>query len=398
MKIVLCITGSIAAYKTPELIRLFKKSGDDVRCILTEAGSKFVTASTLEVLSGHPVTTSFWSTAPGEIGHIELADWADVVLVAPASADAIAKIRTGIADEPMYATLLASKSKVVVAPAMNVNMWEAAVTQENISVLKSRGVDIVEPEAGELACGWTGSGRLAQLEAVGAAVHKYKKIEGPLSGKKVLVITGPTREYIDPVRYISNESSGRMGLAIVEEAIALGAAVTVISGPVALSYPVAAPVTHVVTARDMLSAAFEALGNKPDIVVMCAAVADVRTKTLSKEKIKKTKMPDMLELTSNPDIIATLVAKNKHKKTVFIGFNVETGSERELINESLRKCTTKGLHYVVGNLAKNSFGKMTNEVVIVNPRGDVEKVSQAPKGEIAQRLFKHVIAKSIATQ
>lgn len=393
MKIVLGITGSIAAYKSPELIRFFKKNGDEVRCILTEAGSKFVTAATLEVLSGHPVTTSFWSTAPGEIGHIELADWADVVLVAPASADAIAKIRVGIADEPVYATLLATKARIIIAPAMNVNMWEAEATKENLSILKGRNIEIVEPEAGELACGWTGSGRLAAIESVAAVVYKYKKIEGALSGKSVLVVTGPTREYIDPVRFLSNESSGRMGLAVVEEALSLGATVTVISGPVSLSYPLAAKVTPVVSARDMLTASIAALGDKPDIVVMCAAVADVRTKISSNEKIKKTSMPNTLELTGNPDIIATLVAKNKNKKTVFIGFNVETGTERELINESLRKCTTKGLHYVVGNLAKNSFGKMTNEVVIVNQKGDVEKVPQAPKGEVARRILKHVTAK-----
>ena len=394
-RIVLGVTGSIAAYKSVEIARYFMTRGYHVRVVLSDSASQFITPLTFESLTKEPVVTDFWNeTKPGSIGHIELADWADVVVIAPASADFIAKLAHGFAESPLLAIALATKAPLVVAPAMNVNMLEHPQTEENIQKLKSRGATFVESESGELACGWIGKGRLAHHREI--FWHTRRALSSQdLLGRRILITTGPTREAIDPVRYISNRSSGKMGLALATEAFRRGADVTLVHGP--LHSSVKAPeVIHkipVVSAQEMhevvTKLAFPPEGGSPfDMVIMAAAVADYRPESPADRKLKKAVTALNLPLSPNTDILAQLgEAKGESRFPLLVGFAVETGEIEDLLTEVRRKRNAKNVDLMVGNLAHEAFDLDTNRVWLISRSGKEEEVSTTYKSRIAVRIL-----------
>jgi len=401
-RVVLGVTGSIACYKAAEIARLFVKRGFAVRVVMTESAKRFVTPLTFQALTGHPVNDSFWSEGDsGAIGHIELADWADVVVVAPATADSIAKMSLGFAESSLLAVVLATKAPVVVAPAMNVNMLEHPQTQEHIGALARRGVCVVPPEVGSLACGWTGSGRLASPEEI---VAQTERVLGPgdLVGKKVVISAGPTREALDPVRFISNRSSGRMGVALAKEAYRRGAEVTLVHGP--LSYSPLLPsgiIRRAVTSADEMHGAVigevYGAGDVPlvDVVVMAAAVADFKSAQVATNKLKKSGGAPEVVLTPNRDILADLGAqRSTGTKPMLVGFAVETGSSEELIAEAQSKLARKNVDVIVGNLGSDAFEGHTNRVWVVCRNGRTEELEKASKRAIARGVWK-VLADSM---
>jgi phosphopantothenoylcysteine decarboxylase/phosphopantothenate--cysteine ligase len=395
-RIVLGVTGSIAAYKAAEIARYFMKRGCVVRVVMTDSAEKFISALTFESITRQPVLKTFWEeTQPGAIGHIALADWADAVVVAPASADFIAKAAFGFAESPLLAVLLATKAPVVMAPAMNVNMYEHPQTRENISSLAARGVTFVEPDSGDLACGWKGRGRLAAASEI---YFEARRALGPkdLLGQRVVISTGPTREAIDPVRFISNRSSGKMGLALAKEAYRRGAQVTVVHGPLSSTprLPRLMKRIPVTSAADMRDAVLSQVASPPDIVIMAAAVADYRPASVANEKIKKSTSPSSIELSPNSDILLEVgEQKGSSVRPLLVGFAVETGTHEELIAEVKRKLQRKNLDLMVGNLAQDSFDKDTNRVCIVRRSGEYESLDTARKSVIARRIFDAVVAK-----
>lgn len=391
--IVLGITGSIAAYKAAELARLLVSWGFTVKTVMTDSAQKFIGAHTLEAVTGNPVTTDFWKEAE-EIGHIALADWADAVVVAPATADVIAKYAYGFADTPLLATLLATRAPVLVAPAMNVNMFEHQQTQQNIATLRGRGVQFVDPEEGALACGWNGQGRLADPWEIFYDVRRILSTSD-LAGKKVLISAGPTREPIDPVRYISNRSSGKMGIALAREAYRRGAAVTLVHGPIKPRVPSRVHLVPVLTAGEMHQAMIDqAFGQtvRPDIVIMTAAVADYRPADPAEQKVKKGAQTASIKLLPNIDILSDLGAKRgKENKPVLVGFSVETGEIDELIHESLAKLKKKNADMIVGNFAEDAFDLDTNRVWIVEKSGKHDEVATTYKSRVANKIFDAVL-------
>ncbi len=398
-KLVLGVTGSIACYKAAELARYFMRRGYVVRVVMTDSATKFITPLTFQALTGNPVASSFWSEdQPGSIGHIELADWADVVLVAPATADCLAKLAYGFAESSLLAVALATKSPLVVAPAMNVNMWENPATQDNLELLRSRGVTVVAPESGALACGWKGSGRLASAAEIFAVTERAL---GPkdLSGHRVVVSAGPTREPIDPVRYLSNRSSGKMGVALAREAYRRGAEVTLVHGP--LGYKPILPgdvlCRPVSTAQEMREVVLSevnglAAGKSADIAVMAAAVADFRPAECANGKIKKSSSPAAIDLQANPDILAELGAKRVRGEGPFlVGFAVETLDEVALIAEARAKLERKGVDLLVANQAETAFEADTNRVWIVGRSELVVELPMASKRSIARGIWDKVV-------
>lgn len=391
-RIVLGVTGSIACYKAAEVARRFIKRGHTVRVVMTDSAQRFVSPLTFSALTGHPVTCSFWSEGEAEsIGHIELADWADVIVIAPATADTVSKLAIGSAETPLLAISLASKAPLVIAPAMNVNMLEHPQTQANLRALQERGATIVSPESGALACGWTGNGRLA---SPGRIIWEVERVMGPrdLVGKRVVVVAGPTREPIDPVRYISNRSSGKMGIALAREAYRRGAEVIVVHGPLSSNFFVPANVRckQVLTAREMYQEVFkEVFGEVTvDFVVMAAAVADFKPSLCSDEKIKKNEELPSLGLTKNPDILSELAARRGQARTpVLVGFAVETGTESALLEQAQSKLDKKNVDFVVANLAHDAFERDTNRVWIVGRDGARIQVAQASKRSVARRIW-----------
>ncbi len=395
-RVVLGITGSIAAYKSVEITRYLMAKGCEVRAVMTDSAAKFVTPFVLESITGRPVTVSFWNeTQAGAIGHIELADWADVVLVAPASADVIAKLRYGFAETPLLAVALATKAPIVIAPAMNVNMYENSVTQENLESLRARGFHIVEPDAGALACGWTGRGRLADQREIFSQVRRALSRQD-LAGKSVMITAGPTREAIDPVRYISNRSSGKMGLALAREAHRRGARVVVVCGPVSGKpwLPRGIERVDVTSASEMHKAVMSRFhSGEIDIAILAAAVADFRPAEPSQEKIKKASAPDTLALVPNDDILRELgEGRGSHGRPMLVGFAVETGDVQSLAAEARRKMARKNADMIVGNLAKDSFDKGTNQVYIVARDGSEELIPTMKKSGIARRILDRISA------
>ncbi len=396
-RVVLGVTGSIAAYKAAELARYMMKRGCVVRVVMSESAEQFISPLTFESLTGQPVARSFWNeTEPGAIGHIELADWADCVVVAPATADTIAKTAFGFSDSPLLAVLLATKAPVVFAPAMNVNMYEHPQTQANIATLSARGVAFVIPESGDLACGWKGRGRLAKPQEI---YHHVLKAMTPqdLAGKRVLISTGPTREAIDPVRFITNRSSGKMGLALAFEASRRGADVTLVEGPLLGSpyIPAAIKRVRVTSAQEMREAVLDQVESaaNPDIVIMAAAVADYRPENASQEKIKKANATLSISLTPNADILREVGERKRGGQSPFlVGFAVETGDTETLLSEARRKLADKNADLLVGNLAKDSFDKDTNRVVIVSTNGEAREVATAKKSFIARTIFDTISA------
>ncbi|MGB0192037.1 MAG: bifunctional phosphopantothenoylcysteine decarboxylase/phosphopantothenate--cysteine ligase CoaBC [Candidatus Micropelagos thuwalensis] len=345
-RILLIVGGGIAAYKTPELVRQLVKKGADVQCLLSKSGSEFVTALTLASVSGNKVYQNLFDlTDETEMGHIQLSRNADLVLVAPATADLMAKMAQGFANDLASTALLATDKPVMIAPAMNVRMWLHDATQRNLEILKNDGITIINPNEGDMACGETGPGRMAEPVEIMEAVAEALMPKGPLKGLKALITAGPTHEPIDPVRYIANRSSGKQGYAIAEAIAGLGAETLLVSGPVNLPDPEGVRVIRVETALEMAAACEEALPSQ--IAIMTAAVADWRTTESAQEKIKKNtdNTPPSLELTENPDILAGIVAHSL-RPDLIVGFAAET---EQVMDHARAKFTRKGCDWLMAN-------------------------------------------------
>jgi len=389
--VVIGVTGGIAAYKIPAVARGLIAQGIDVYTIMTKSASEFVTPSTLSSLTGHPVYTDLFSGATStgiNINHITLADSADLIVVAPATANTIAKLAHGIADNLLTSTILAATSPILVCPSMNVNMYTNKVTQNNISILKSYGMHVLEPGEGELACGWEGKGRLPEPERI---VLEVKRIlsKQDLAGINILITSGPTMEDIDPVRFITNRSSGKMGHAITEAACLRGANVKVITGPVNLDYAPWAKVIKVRSAKDMFNAVKEHL-EWADVLIMAAAVADFVPSVYRKQKIKKLKSGMYkLELRSSIDILANI--KDKKGKRVFVGFAAETNSVEK---NAVEKLKAKALDLIIANKVGSKgtgFASDTNTGSIISQTGTVQRFNLMPKHVLAGRILDMVV-------
>src|SRR5450755_4899614 len=393
MKIALGVTGGIAAYKAAEVLRALQDRGIRVQVVMTRAAQEFVRPLTFAALSGERVITGLFS--PGEerepnidsaIEHIAVAQAIDALVVVPATADVLAHFAQGIASDFLTTLYLATTAPVVVAPAMNVNMWNHAATQANLQTLRQRGVKIVEPEAGYLACGMTGPGRLAETEAIVAAVLQAMGASQDLSGETVLITAGPTREKIDPVRYLTNRSSGRMGYALAEAALRRGARVLLVSGPTSLTPPAAAEVTRVESTEDMRDTVLKLLP-QATIVIKTAAVSDYRPKAAAGQKIKR-KGPMTLELEATADILKELSLKKGSQ--IVVGFAAET---ENVLENARQKLVSKNLDAIVVNDVSREgvgFDSDRNAVTILT-RDDVVEVPETTKWEVAQRVLDQVV-------
>ncbi|HOO56215.1 MAG TPA: bifunctional phosphopantothenoylcysteine decarboxylase/phosphopantothenate--cysteine ligase CoaBC [bacterium] len=367
-RILLGITGGIAAYKSPFLLRLFQKLGMDVKVIVTDHALEFVTRLTLESLSGNPVYHGMYEERESDFGHIELSRWTDVLVVAPATANIIAKFANGVADDLLSTTYLTLKCPVVVAPAMNDAMYSDPVTQENLEKLRRMGVHIVEPESGWLACGASGTGRMAEPETICARTELLLRDISALEGKKVLVTAGATREAIDPVRFISNRSSGKMGYAVAGAFAVYGADVTLVSGPAGLTCPANVELVRVDSASDMCEAVLSR-ADESDIIVKAAAVADFTPETVNDSKIKKQGDGMVLRLKRTSDILATL-AERKKEGQILVGFAAETDDH---VLNAAGKLKKKKLDMIVLNDVRAvdaGFAVDTNRVVLIRPYND----------------------------
>ena len=379
--IVLGVSGGIAVYKAAELLRLFVKGGATVHVVMTRAAQEFVTPLTFQALSGNPVHTELFNLyQEQEIGHISLADRADCLVIAPATANLIGKLANGIADDLLTTTVMATKAPVLLAPAMNVNMYENPVYQRNEACLKALGYAVVEPSVGMLACGWEGKGRLAPPESIFEAACSLLLPRQELAGRTVLVTAGPTREDIDPVRFISNHSSGKMGYAVAEEAARRGARVLLVSGPVALPCPSGVERILVTSAAEM-RAAVMARVVECDLVVKAAAVADYRPVERHTQKMKKQSARLVLELEKNPDILAEL--GGLPRRPLLIGFAAETA---ELLAHARTKLEAKNLDLIVANDVTQEgagFNVATNIARLLYRDGRVEELPLMQKSELA---------------
>jgi phosphopantothenoylcysteine decarboxylase/phosphopantothenate--cysteine ligase len=386
-KIIVGITGGIAAYKTCEIVRRLKKMGAQVIVVMTQSAQKFITPLTLETLSENEVVTEmFPERRMWGVKHVHLANWADLILIAPATANTIGKIKAGIADDILTTVVMATKSKILICPSMNVNMCENPIFQENVEYLKKRGYLFVEPETGALACG-TGKGRLPEPEFIVGEVVKLLAGKKDLEGKSILVTAGRTEEPLDPVRYISNRSSGRMGYAIAEAARKRGARVALISGPSNLTPSGEVNFIPVKTAQEMFSAIRSQFG-RTDVLIMTAAVSDFVPSVVSKDKIKRTDEELLLKLKPSVDILKEL-GKRK-KKQILVGFSLETKDE---IENSKRKLREKNLDLNVvnnPNVPGAGFEVDTNQVSIIDKRGKVEKLPLLSKKEVAEKVLDKV--------
>jgi len=392
MKIILGIGGGIAAYKAAELARLLMQENHQVQAVMTAAAQEFVRPMTFAALTGRKVLTDLFAIESA-IEHVSVGQEHEILAVAPATADLIAKMAHGHADDFLTTLYLAFDGPVVVAPAMNVNMWNHPATQANLETLRLRGHRIVAPESGYLACGMTGPGRLAEPDTIAEAIRTALQTCRDLEGETVLVTAGPTQEPLDPVRYISNRSSGKMGYALAEAAAARGARVILVSGPVHLSPPRNVELVPVRTAVEMREKVFEHLG-PADIVIKAAAVADFHLSKVPDHKVKKTAARLSLELDPTPDILAELGRKKGDR--LLIGFAAET---QNLLQEARRKLESKNCDMVVANLVgsnESGFESDLNEVVLVMRTGDTVSLPRAPKREIADRIFDQVLKLRLA--
>ncbi|MDT8759746.1 bifunctional phosphopantothenoylcysteine decarboxylase/phosphopantothenate synthase [Sphingomonas psychrotolerans] len=411
-RILLIVGGGIAAYKACELVRLCRKSGIAVKVVLTEGGSHFVTPMTLAALSENQVYTTLWDLKDeAEMGHIQLSREADLVVVAPATADLLAKMAAGLADDLATTLLLATDKPVLAAPAMNVRMWQHAATRRNVAQLRADGVTVLEPDEGPMACGEYGPGRLPEPAAILTAIEEALSspsvrpapVEGgaflsgeqkdgasagsartgTLAGKHILVTAGPTHEPIDPVRYIANRSSGRQGYAIAEALARLGARVSLVSGPVALPTPPGVTRIDVETAREMAEAVAAAL--PADAAVMVAAVGDWRAEAAA-QKLKKGDSPPSLRLSENPDILASL-AHSPDRPNLVVGFAAET---EQVIEHATAKRSRKGADWIVANdVSGDVMGGEANSIHLITANG-VESWEHLPKAEVARRLAERI--------
>jgi phosphopantothenoylcysteine decarboxylase/phosphopantothenate--cysteine ligase len=386
-KIIVGITGGIAAYKACEIVRRFKKLGAQVVVVMTQNAQKFITPLTLETLSENEVVTEmFPEQKVVGIRHINLAHWADLILIAPTTANVIGKIRAGIADDILTTVVISTKSPVMFAPAMNVNMWENPIVQDNVGHLKKLGYRFIEPEEGDLACG-TGKGRLPEPDFIVDQAVKLLTGKKDLKGKSILVTAGRTQEPIDPVRYISNRSSGKMGYAIAEAARRRGAKVTLISGPTVLASPPEVDLVRVQSAREMHSAV-KSLFAKADALIMAAAVSDFVPSIQSQDKIKKNREGVVLKLEPGVDILKEM-GRKKGKK-ILVGFSLETEDE---IKNSKKKLADKNLDLIVvnnPNVPGAGFEVDTNVVTLIDRSGKATRLPLLSKTEVAERLLDRV--------
>jgi phosphopantothenoylcysteine decarboxylase/phosphopantothenate--cysteine ligase len=397
MKVALGVSGGIAAYKAAEIVRLLQERGVQVQVIMTRAAQEFVRPLTFAALSGQKVITEMFAGENVEpnidsaVEHIAVAQSIDALLVAPATADLLAKFAQGIASDFMTTLYLATTAPVVVAPAMNVNMWNHPATRTNVEILKARGVRVVEPDEGYLACGMTGPGRLSENEAIIAATMEALGASQDLAGETVLITAGPTREKIDPVRYLTNRSSGRMGYALAEAALRRGARTLLISGPTSLTPPGAAEVTRVESAEEMRQAVLKFLPGAT-IVIKTAAVSDYRPKSPASQKIKRTG-PMSLDLEPTVDILAEVA---RHKQTqiarpqIVVGFAAET---ENVLENARKKLASKSLDAIVVNDVSQEgigFDSERNAVTIIT-HGEVVEVPETTKWEVAQRVLDQVV-------
>lgn len=385
LRVLLGVSGGIAAYKSAEMVRRFRERGHEVRCALTRSAVSFVTPLTLEVLSGRPVFEEEYlsATGTGEEAHITAAAWANVLCVAPATTHVLARLALGLADDFLTTTALAFTGPVVVAPAMHSAMWEKPSTQEHMDTLRRRGVWIAGPVEGPLASGEVGMGRMADPEAIVQAVEAAAG-GGPLAGRTVLVTAGPTHEPVDPVRFLGNRSSGRMGFALAAEAARRGARVVLVAGPVALATPPGVLRVDVVTAREMERAVHEHAPGA-DLVVMTAAVADYRPSDPAATKIKKERGLAAIELAENPDILAGL--RRVAPGAVLVGFAAETD---DLEKNARAKLARKGADFLVANDVSRpdiAFGSDANEVTVFRREGEPVFLARRPKPDLAASLF-----------
>lgn len=390
-KILLGVTGSIAAYKTALLIRLFKKAGAEVRVIMTPAACDFITPLTLATLSKEPVLTDYYNPEDGSWNnHVEFGMWADLILIAPATANTLAHLRQGVCDSLLLAIYLSARCPVWAAPAMDLDMWTHPTTRENILELRKKGLRIIEPASGELASGLSGEGRMEEPEAIFHYVNEFFQEGSSLKGIKALVTAGPTYEAIDPVRYIGNHSSGKMGFALAERLAELGAEVHLITGPVYLStkHP-DIRISRVVSAAEM-NAACSNIAADCQLIIMAAAIADYRPASVNNSKIKKTAEALLLELEATEDVLAGL-GKNKKSGQILVGFALETDQELE---NAKKKLINKNLDLIVLNSLNDKgagFGVDTNKVTIISKDGKVWTSATKSKKEIAGEIIQQIL-------
>jgi phosphopantothenoylcysteine decarboxylase/phosphopantothenate--cysteine ligase len=384
-KILLGVTGGIAAYKSCELVRLLKGEGAEVRVVLTNAAARFVTPLTFQALSGNPVRTCLFDEAhEAAMGHIELARWADRLVVAPATADFIARLAHGLADDLLTTLCLATDAPLLLAPAMNHRMWEHAATRHNLALLVSRGVILVGPDEGGLACGEEGPGRMSEPVEI---VRRLQGERGLFAGQKVMVTAGPTREALDPVRYLSNRSSGKMGFALARAFASEGARVTLVSGPVALPTPAKVERIDVESAQEMRQAVMASVGGQ-DLFVACAAVADYRPAKRQARKIKKSSDILELRLEPNPDILTEVAALRDGPFTV--GFAAETDN---LLEYARRKLDTKGVDMIAANQVGNGQGfDVDRNALTVIWKGGQQQLPMQSKARLAEALVALIAA------
>jgi len=386
--LVLGVTGGIACYKAVELVRLLVKDGFVVQVIMTRGAMEFVTPLTFQTLSGMPVATeTFNLTQESEIGHINLADNADLFVIAPATANVIGKVAAGIADDLLTTVLMATKAPVLIAPAMNIHMYENPILQENVRKLRRLDYHFIEPAEGYLACGYEGKGRLPEPEKILEEIRRLLK-KKDLVGEKLLITAGPNREPLDPVRYLSNRSSGKMGYALARAAIRRGAEVALISGPTELEPPAGARLTSVTTAAEMRHAVLEEFSGCT-AVIMAAAVSDYRPVDFAHKKIKRGKGPIELRLEPNPDILQEISARKNGK--MLVGFAAETG---ELVANAAKKLKDKNLDMIVANNVSEAgagFDVDTNVATILDRDGTVRSLPLMSKDELAEQILDHLL-------
>ncbi len=398
MNVVLGITGGIAAYKTPELVRRLRERGADVQIVMTASAAEFVTETALQAVSGRPIRSNLWDKeAEASMSHIELARWADVVLIAPATAEIMARLASGAAADLLTTLCLATEAPIAIAPAMNHVMWSNPAVQSNRATLEQRGVQMLGPDHGSQACGETGAGRMLDPDDIAALVFGPdlggRPVEGSLSGKTVLITAGPTREPIDPVRYITNRSSGKMGYALARAAAGEGASVILVSGPVNLAEPRGVDVVHVATAEEMYAATHDRIGDV-DIFVGAAAVSDYRPADAREQKIKKSEETMHIELVRSKDILVSVAALDDAPFTV--GFAAETENVRDY---ALGKLQNKKLDMIVANQVGRDRGFDQDEnAVDVFWDGGEQSFGQAAKTELARDNIELVVARYTATR
>lgn len=388
--VVLGVTGGIAAYKACEILRLLQKQGIDVFVVMTKNACQFVTPLTFETLSGHPVAAdTFARPATWEVEHIALAKRADLFLIAPATADIIGKMACGIADDMLSTTVMATRAPVMIAPAMNTGMWENPATQQNIATLVSRGVHVVTPATGHLACGDSGAGKLEDVSVIARRALDVLEAKRDWEGLRLMVTAGPTREALDPVRYISNRSSGKMGYAIARAAQRRGAQVTLLTGPVSIEPPQGVKVVPFMTTQELLDRAL-AFAQEQDVIIQSAAPADYRAREIAPQKIKKQGGEDMtIELVENPDVAATL-GRAKRADQTFVGFAAETN---DVLAHAKGKLIRKNLDMIVANdvTAPGAGFDVNTNIVTLMTRDGAESLPLMSKDEVAERILDAVL-------